>query len=52
MIEAAQRIQLTRFAYVQPDLNGLFRPGGTGTILDALEVKLPLVLDAQIGVTS
>ena len=43
--EGGYRINLTKFAYVQPDLQWIINPGGTGTIPNAL------VLGAQIGVT-
>jgi len=34
-IEVGYRVQLTRFAYIQPDLQYVVRPGGTGDIPDA-----------------
>jgi porin len=43
--EGGYRINLTKFAYVQPDVQWIINPGGTGTIPNAL------VLGAQIGVT-
>jgi len=43
--EFGYRINLTKFAYVQPDAQWIINPGGTGTIPNAL------VLGAQIGVT-
>jgi porin len=43
--EAGYRINMTRFAYVQPDLQWIINPGGTGNIPNAL------VLGAQVGVT-
>jgi porin len=43
--ELGYRINLTKFAYVQPDAQWVINPGGTGTIPNAL------VLGAQIGVT-
>lgn len=43
--EAAYRICLTPEAYIQPDLQWIINPGGTGTIPNAL------VLGAQIGVS-
>lgn len=44
VIEAAYRIQLTKFAYIQPDIQYVLHPGGTGEIPDAL------VIGAQIGI--
>jgi porin len=44
-LEGGYRINLTKFAYVQPDVQWIINPGGTGTIPNAL------VLGAQIGVT-
>lgn len=38
------RIQLTKFAYIQPDIQWVINPGGTGKIPNAL------VLGAQMGV--
>ena len=43
--EWGYRINLTKFAYVQPDAQWIINPGGAGTIPNAL------VLGAQIGVT-
>jgi porin len=43
--ELGYRINLTKFAYIQPDAQWIINPGGTGTIPNAL------VLGAQIGVT-
>ena len=43
--EFAYRINLTKFAFVQPDAQWVINPGGTGNIPNAL------VLGAQIGVT-
>jgi len=43
--EFGYRINLTKFAYIQPDAQWVINPGGTGTIPNAL------VLGAQIGVT-
>lgn len=45
VIEAGYRIQFTKFAYIQPDIQYVIRPNGTGEIDDAL------VLGAQIGIT-
>ena len=45
VIEAAYRVNLTKFAYFQPDLQWVINPGGTGNIPNAL------VLGAQMGVT-
>jgi porin len=44
-LEGGYRVNLTKFAYVQPDVQWIINPGGTGTIPNAL------VLGAQIGVT-
>ena len=43
--EYGYRINLTKFAYIQPDAQWVINPGGTGNIPNAL------VLGAQIGVT-
>jgi len=43
--EFGYRINLTRFFYVQPDLQYIVNPGGTGHIPNAL------VLGAQVGIT-
>ena len=43
--EVGYRIQVTGFAYVQPDVQYIVRPGGTGNIPNAV------VLAAQFGVT-
>ncbi len=43
--ELGYRINMTKFAYIQPDAQWIINPGGTGTIPNAL------VLGAQIGVT-
>lgn len=43
--EGGYRINLTKFAYIQPDVQWIINPGGTGNIPNAL------VLGAQIGVT-
>jgi porin len=42
--EWGYRINMTKFAYIQPDVQWVINPGGTGTIPNAL------VLGAQIGV--
>jgi porin len=44
-LEGGYRVNLTKFAYIQPDVQWIINPGGTGTIPNAL------VLGAQIGVT-
>ncbi len=44
-LEVGYRIQLNRFFYVQPDVQYIVQPGGTGSIPNAL------VLGAQIGVS-
>jgi porin len=45
VLEIAHRIQLTKFAYIQPDVQFVSRPGGTGTIDDAV------VIGAQVGIS-
>lgn len=45
VLELGHRFQLTKFAYVQPDLQYVIRPGGTGRIDNAL------VAGVQFGVT-
>lgn len=45
VIEAGYRVNLTDFAYVQPNVQWVINPGGTGNIPNAL------VLGAQMGVT-
>ena len=44
-LEWGYRIQFSRFFYVQPDIQYIIQPGGTGSIPNAF------VLGAQIGVT-
>jgi len=43
--ELGYRVNMTKFAYIQPDLQWVINPGGSGNIPNAL------VLGAQIGVT-
>lgn len=45
VFEVNYKIQLTKFAFVQPDVQWVINPGGTGNIPNAL------VLGAQMGVT-
>lgn len=45
VLELGHRFQLTPFSYIQPDIQYIVNPGGTGTISDAV------VLGAQFGVT-
>jgi len=45
IFELGYRVQLTKFAYVQPDVQYVMHPGGTGDIPDAT------VLGMQFGVT-
>jgi porin len=45
IFELGYRVQLTKFAYVQPDVQYVNQPGGTGEIPDAT------VLGVQFGVT-
>ncbi|MDB6175163.1 MAG: Porin [Chthoniobacteraceae bacterium] len=45
VVEAGYRIQFTKFASIQPDVQYIVNPGGTGRIPDAW------VLGAQIGIT-
>jgi porin len=44
-LELGYRVQVTDFAYVQPDVQGIVSPGGSGNIPDAF------ILAAQFGVT-
>jgi porin len=44
-MEAGYRFQITKFAYVQPNVQWIINPGGTGNIPNAL------VLGAQMNVT-
>ena len=44
-LEAGYRFQVSRFAYIQPNLQWIINPGGTGNIPNAL------VLGAQMNVT-
>lgn len=44
-LELGYRVQLTRFAYIQPDIQYVIRPGGSGDIPDAT------VLGVQFGVS-
>lgn len=44
VLEWGYRVQLTQFAYIQPDIQWVINPGGTGNIPNAL------VLGAQMGV--
>jgi porin len=43
VVEGGYRIQVTKFAFVQPDLQWVIRPGGTGRIPNAL------VIGAEMG---
>jgi porin len=45
VIELTHRIQLTKFAYIQPDFQYIAHPGGTGRIPDAI------VVGAQLGLS-
>lgn len=45
VVEIAHRFQLTKFAYIQPDVQFVSRPGGTGQIDDAI------VVGAQVGIS-
>jgi hypothetical protein len=45
VLEIAHRIQLSKFAYIQPDAQFVSRPGGTGAIDDAV------VIGAQFGIS-
>ena len=42
--ELGYRVNMTKFAYIQPDMQWIVNPGGTGNIPNAL------VLGAQMGV--
>jgi porin len=44
VVEAAYRIQLTKFAWVEPDVQWVINPAGTGRIPDAL------VIGTEMGV--
>jgi porin len=43
VIEVGHRVQLTKYAYIQPDIQWIKRPGGSGNIDDAV------VLAVQFG---
>ncbi len=43
VVELGHRVQLTKYAYIQPDIQFIKRPGGTGNIDDAV------VLGVQFG---
>jgi porin len=43
VVEIGHRVQLTKYAYIQPDIQFIKRPGGTGNIDDAV------VLGVQFG---
>jgi porin len=45
VIELAHRIQLSKFAYIQPDVQFVSRPAGTGRLDDAI------VVGAQVGIS-
>jgi porin len=45
VIESGYRLQLTKFAFIQPDIQWVIRPSGTGRIPDAL------VIGAEMGIT-
>lgn len=45
MFEATYRLQITEWVFVQPDIQYILHPGGTGYIKDAL------VIGTQVGVT-
>jgi porin len=45
VIEAGYRIQLTKFAFIQPAIQWVIRPGGTGRIPNAL------VIGAEMEIT-
>ncbi len=45
VLEWAYRVNITEFAYIQPDIQWVINPGGTGNVPNAL------VLGAQMGVT-
>jgi porin len=44
VVEAAYRIQLTKFAWVEPDVQWVIKPAGTNRIPDAL------VIGTEMGV--
>ncbi len=45
VLEAAYRFQIAKYAYIQPDLQWIVRPGGTGRVADAV------VLGTMVGLT-
>jgi porin len=45
VLEVGHRFQVTKWSYIQPDLQYVIDPGGTGDIPDAV------VIGAQMGVT-
>ncbi len=45
VVEIAHRIQLSKFAYIQPDIQFVSRPGGTGALQDAV------IIGAQVGIS-
>lgn len=45
VVELGYRVQFTKFAYIQPDVQIITRPGGTGEIDDAV------VVGAQVGIS-
>lgn len=45
VLEVGHRFQFSKFAYIQPDVQFVSRPGGTGDIEDAV------VIGAQVGVS-
>jgi porin len=45
VLEIGHRFQVTKWSYIQPDLQYVIDPGGTGDIPDAV------VIGAQMGVT-
>jgi porin len=40
VVAIAHRIQLTKSAYIQPDIQFISRPGGTGSIDDAVVIDV------------
>ena len=45
VVEIAHRFQITKFAYIQPDVQYVSRPAGTGLLDDAI------VVGAQVGIS-
>ena len=44
-LELGYRYQVTQYFYVQPNIQGIINPGGTGQLDDALVIGLQLQVD-------